>query len=565
MAKEKRPSIEQERRDQTFYYEIIGLVSLIIPILALARLGVVGFYLMLTFRIIFGDWYFLFLIALIIFGIRSLLVHKPLNLKNIRTIGIMMILIGVLTISHFTMHNFIKNYGTNYLSMTMSLYLDYFKNYQEGMKVGGGVIGALFFYLFFTLFSSIGTVIIVFVILFVGLSFTLHKTVWEFSRDLFGSVTGVFRRTKKMVHTIKYDINMTKPDKKKSRNKLPFKKVPLTSLASYPSTPYSAVEERFAEGTKRTIANVLNNMNVFYNDINYTIGYHSTSYVINSFANVSIDAFHMKLRKILNNDFLIKHKKSINALQVEVNNIHPQTVDLKETVIKVKKIPQNTFVWGITGKDTIVYCQFPQQSNVFLLGNEGAINFLHAFLLQIYISEQLSGMNVTLIDLAKKLTAWQEISKYHEDDLLLEEMQKDTDHRLQLMHERSVNHFEEYLQLPSSETLMREIVIITGLEKILNDQIKMPTLMYLLQVGKQCGYVFYCLYDSSDEIPNHVLSLFEDKLIFHTDNPLANKMLGFQGAKQLDASGEVFYSRLDEVVRFSFLQTPLSNIDLIKK
>ena len=39
----KASSIEQERKDLTFYYEIIGLFSLIIPILALARLGVVGF------------------------------------------------------------------------------------------------------------------------------------------------------------------------------------------------------------------------------------------------------------------------------------------------------------------------------------------------------------------------------------------------------------------------------------------------------------------------------------------------------------------------------------------
>ena len=146
MGKEKHPSIEQERKDLTFYYEIIGLFSLIIPILALARLGVVGFYIMLTFRIVFGDWYFLILIALIAFGIRSLLVHKPLNWKNVRTIGILMILIGIMILSHFTMHNFIQNYGTDYLSMTMSLYLDYFKNYQEGMKVGGGIIGALFLF-----------------------------------------------------------------------------------------------------------------------------------------------------------------------------------------------------------------------------------------------------------------------------------------------------------------------------------------------------------------------------------------------------------------------------------
>jgi hypothetical protein len=561
MAKEKHPSIEQERKNLTFYYEIIGLFSLIIPILALARLGIVGFYIMLTFRIVFGDWYFLVLIALIAFGIRSLLVHKPLNLKNVRTIGILMILIGIMILSHFTMHNFVKNYGTNYLSMTMSIYLDYFKNYQDGMKVGGGIIGALFFYLFFTMFSSVGTVIIVFVILFVGIAFTLHKTVWEFSRDIAGGVTGLFKRTKKMVHTIKYDIDMGKPKKDKKVRR----KIPINNLAAYPSAPFSAVEERFAEGTKRTIANVLNNMNVFYNDISYNIGYHSTSFLINSFANVSIDAFHMKLRKVLANDFLIKHKKSVNALQVEVSNIHPQTVDLKDQLLNYKKLPIDTYIWGIAGKNVPVYCQFPEQSKVFLLGNVGAINFIHAFLMELFLLDQNNDNNITIIDLGNVLKEWQKFSGYHEDGSILEEMQKDTDERLKLMHEKSVNHFEEYRQLPHSEELTREIVVITGLEKIIIDQIKMPTLMYLLQVGKQCGYVFFALYDSTEEVPNHFLSLFEDKLIFHNENPLANKLLGFQGAKQLDATGEVFYLRLDEVLRFSFLQTPLSNIELMVK
>ena len=183
MGKEKHPSIEQERKDLTFYYEI-WLIFFDNPDSCPWRLGIVGFYIMLTFRIVFGDWYFLILIALIAFGIRSLLVHKPLNWKNVRTIGILMILIGIMILSHFTMHNFIQNYGTDYLSMTMSLYLDYFKNYQEGMKVGGGIIGALFFYLFYTMFSSVGTVIIV-LYLFVGIAFTLHKTVGV-SRDIAG-------------------------------------------------------------------------------------------------------------------------------------------------------------------------------------------------------------------------------------------------------------------------------------------------------------------------------------------------------------------------------------------
>ena len=49
MAKEKHLKFEQETKDLTFYYEIVGIISLIIPVLAFARLGLIGFYIMLIF------------------------------------------------------------------------------------------------------------------------------------------------------------------------------------------------------------------------------------------------------------------------------------------------------------------------------------------------------------------------------------------------------------------------------------------------------------------------------------------------------------------------------------
>ena len=86
MAKEKRLKIESEKRDLTFYYEIVGIVSIIIPILSFARLGLIGFYIMLVFKIIFGDWYFLILLTILCYGFRCLIYHKPMNFKKLRII-----------------------------------------------------------------------------------------------------------------------------------------------------------------------------------------------------------------------------------------------------------------------------------------------------------------------------------------------------------------------------------------------------------------------------------------------------------------------------------------------
>ena len=70
MAKEKQLKFDKEIKDLTFYYEIVGIVSIVVPILAFARLGLIGFYVMLIFKIIFGDWYFLFLLAIFVYGLR---------------------------------------------------------------------------------------------------------------------------------------------------------------------------------------------------------------------------------------------------------------------------------------------------------------------------------------------------------------------------------------------------------------------------------------------------------------------------------------------------------------
>ena len=133
---------------------------------------------MLLFKITFGDWYFLFLFMLLLYGVRALIVHKAINIKTMRIIGIFLILIAVVTISHFSMHRYIKQFGTSYFKMTFSLYLDYFKNYKEGMVVGGGVVGTLLFYLGYKTLGVAGIILIVVCLLFVGSAFVCEKTIF---------------------------------------------------------------------------------------------------------------------------------------------------------------------------------------------------------------------------------------------------------------------------------------------------------------------------------------------------------------------------------------------------
>jgi hypothetical protein len=71
MAKDKKRSEDGEKKDLTFYYEIVGIITILIATITLARLGNSGEWLMIFFKLLFGDWYFLILVLLMLYGLRS--------------------------------------------------------------------------------------------------------------------------------------------------------------------------------------------------------------------------------------------------------------------------------------------------------------------------------------------------------------------------------------------------------------------------------------------------------------------------------------------------------------
>ena len=84
MAKEKMQNIEIRENERLFHYEILGIILLVISLLAITKIGILGEYLMLIVKLLFGDWYFLIYILIIIYSIRCILVHKRLKINNIR-------------------------------------------------------------------------------------------------------------------------------------------------------------------------------------------------------------------------------------------------------------------------------------------------------------------------------------------------------------------------------------------------------------------------------------------------------------------------------------------------
>lgn len=131
MAKEKKRLIEEKEQQVTmFYYEIVGSFAIIFSITVLGKLGKIGKVFTIFFKVAFGDWYWIFILFILFYGLYSLFMHNKFDFKSHRFLGFLFIAICILTYSHFPIHNYVAdNYSneenSNYFVTTWQLYRSY--------------------------------------------------------------------------------------------------------------------------------------------------------------------------------------------------------------------------------------------------------------------------------------------------------------------------------------------------------------------------------------------------------------------------------------------------------
>ncbi len=570
MAKEKKMTLEQGKRDLTFYYELIGISTILISLLALARLGIVGYYIMMAFRIVFGDWYFAFLLALLLFGIYCLFKHQPLNLKNMRSVGIILLMVGILTISHFPMHNYVSQFGTSYLKMTFSLYLDYFKNYQEGMIVGGGVIGMLFFYLFYTLFSSVGTIVIVLFISLVGISFSFNKTIGE-SLNLFKKVFSKFliifsRFGKTLKYGIKVKNNVEPLEVEKEKKKTRKKKITIDSLSNPVRQNYIITEEKHAVGLKKTIASVLNNMNIFYQSITYVVSEHITTFKIDTVVNINLDKLYMKLKSILTERFLITKDLDSPKIKIEVDNVDSNPPFI-QTMFTMQKNYMNNLKLpiGIDTNNELVEINFIEKHNILIIEKnmELVISVIDSYILILMIKLIKINYEFMLFDLNNTYKNYEKCEYYYKDvSLELINLKKEIEKRLELLNSNNCNDLAEYNQ-KCKDDLPLKFIFILNFECFMQNKKDLEIILYLLQIGKQCGYYFVAHYSGEEILHSFIDSLFLVKLIGKNSGTIGKEYIGINPGNYL-YNDEAFYLYKDDLFRVSLVKSTKEEQDMLK-
>ena len=197
MAKKKKSSSENSK-NLGYSVELTGLVLILIGLIGFG-FGPVGALIKKFAMFLLGEWWPLILIFVLVIGFYMLIKRKLPNFFSARYMGLYLLLIVILVLSHLTFVKDVENPSSifeatlnNYMSRVASIGNNnaLTSSGQTSIVIGGGIIGAVFAFGSDSLFGLNGTyIVLAFVALFgivllfnVNLSNALNSFIGKFKR-----------------------------------------------------------------------------------------------------------------------------------------------------------------------------------------------------------------------------------------------------------------------------------------------------------------------------------------------------------------------------------------------
>jgi S-DNA-T family DNA segregation ATPase FtsK/SpoIIIE len=168
MAKRKKKK-ETVTNNFKFSVEMLGLIFILIAIIGLGQFGPVGRIIKDFAIFLFGAFYNILVLLILIIGLYMLFKRRVPNFFNSRLIGFYLLLISLLTFGHMnyvntniTLSDSVNNSIDTFLNIISS-------NYTGISQTGGGIIGLFFSFIFVSLLDKVGTCIILGVLCLFGI------------------------------------------------------------------------------------------------------------------------------------------------------------------------------------------------------------------------------------------------------------------------------------------------------------------------------------------------------------------------------------------------------------
>lgn len=550
MSKEKQAEYVQKNKEFIFIYEILGIICLLLALISLTRLGIVGKYGMLTFRLLFGDWYFLFLLLFGALGIFFLFVHHHFTIKNIRYLGIVLIVLSLITLSHFSMHEFVSSYEGNNLKNTILLYFDYFKNFRPNMMKGGGIVGCILFYILYFLFSKVGTILICCFTIFVGIVFICKKTIFEFIKMILSTIKNGFGGAKSYSHKIKEGIKRFNDDYLVSKKDIK----PLSKRYLKDNTETLSNQDKVINDYLLKVKNELIHLGIHFKSINYLVCNHISVIFIKSYQTINYDVLRISLCKIFNEPFLIRYDNLNDLLIIELNNVFPLYLSMKEAVYK----NEYRLVIGKNDRNELV----DGKENIVIVGRN-VKRYLLSLCLYPYFFKSINEYEIIMIDLTNDFVKYKDLFSFYYDSYGIMEVKRKLDELLEELEAFKLNSIDE-LNKGRNEKIKKPLIFINGLNKIISDYEMYKVIEFLLISGSNVGYRFICSILDNNINNNSVIKHFNNRIFLKNDFDITKTYLSDLMIRSMsDVEGFLKYQ--DSLIRISLLMIDDDEIKKIYK
>ena len=363
MAKKKK---KKDSNDNFGYsVELIGLILILIGIIGLG-FGFIGSFTKKFAMFLAGTWWLIILISLIILGIYMLYKRKMPKFFNQKLVGIYILFIIVLVISHFQFLN-VLNSPKDILGATYNNFMERISSINATnaletsgtttISIGGGFIGAIFITLLYSLFGKTGTVVLLVILgIFASvLTFNINLSV------IFSKIFNLFKKSKKnnnydeevpitSVDDIKINNELAK-DAEKNKEK---EKIIITSMEELKQKP---IEQESLETKTKAIETE--------EDLSYRLPKFSEIFDPIKPKKVNSTEFTKSNKEILER---VLRDFGINAKVVEIH-IGPAVTEYELTVpagTKVSRIVNinKEIALALAAKDVIIQAPIPGKSTI---------------------------------------------------------------------------------------------------------------------------------------------------------------------------------------------------------
>lgn len=565
--KEKKSKEEIAQGAGQFYFETVGLFSLIIAIVIIAKLGTVGSFLTIFLKVLFGDWYLLLVILIMIFGIYLIMNHHGFNFKNQRFLGYVFCIFSILMLSHFSVHNYIMKEEGSYFSMTWNHYKNFIST-KVDTYLGGGIIGAILFYIFFSLLGTIGVSLVSIILIILGFTMIIDKPITEIGTIIIKGFKRVGKINKSFNNFFKYEIG------KKTENITNIyqskKKLVLKYLDEYKNYNSLKSQETYTEEIKTLIISVFNNLNIKYRLIKMFSSYSSSLLSFQIYDEFDCNVIGNKISCLIEENIFIT--KIGNSLNIEINNKHLSILSLKELLSKQPILYNNYLVpIGLNIKNQLEEIDFSKEANMLVIGdfNVGIKSFISSTIIASILKISIDNIEFNLFDDIGEFNDYRFLFNTVNNDEIksyLNNIISIIDDRLNTMSLKNIHQIDEYniTMLQEKKDSLKRIVYVIELDDYNNNydyRFIDDKIMYIIQVGRDIGIYVIFISRNIKKVTSVLFSLFKYKFIFNNGNNQSN-LIETNHIKVLNNKGECLFYRENNIKR---IQTPKFTIEELNK